>query len=154
MRNGSTKLLLLLAGTVALASGGEAPRTGPVEELRAEPQHVRVQHVLIGFRGSVRGKTISRTPEEAVGLAEEVLRRAREGESFDALVREYSDDAFPGIYELANTGIDPRPGEFRRAGMVKAFGDVSFSLEVDEVGMAAYDPVESRYGWHVIKRLD
>jgi parvulin-like peptidyl-prolyl isomerase len=38
--------------------------------------------------------------------------------------------------------------------MVKAFGDVSFSLEGDEVGMAAYDPVESRYGWHVIKRLD
>jgi parvulin-like peptidyl-prolyl isomerase len=38
--------------------------------------------------------------------------------------------------------------------MVKAFGDVSFSLEVGGVGLAVYDPATSKYGWHVIKRLE
>jgi parvulin-like peptidyl-prolyl isomerase len=37
--------------------------------------------------------------------------------------------------------------------MVAAFGDVGFQLEVGEVGMAVYDPVKSKYGWHIIKRL-
>ncbi len=31
--------------------------------------------------------------------------------------------------------------------------DVSFSLNVNEIGMATYDPAASKYGWHIIKRL-
>ena len=38
--------------------------------------------------------------------------------------------------------------------MVKAFGDVSFGLEVGGVGLAVYDPATSKYGWHIIKRLE
>lgn len=40
-----------------------------------------------------------------------------------------------------------------RAAMVPAFGDVGFSLEVGEVGLAGYDEKASPFGWHVIKRL-
>lgn len=37
--------------------------------------------------------------------------------------------------------------------MVGAFGNVGFPLKVGEVGLAEYDPTESKYGWHIIKRL-
>lgn len=41
-----------------------------------------------------------------------------------------------------------------RDGMVPAFGDVAFSLEVGEVGLAPYDAKSSPFGWHIIKRLE
>ena len=41
-----------------------------------------------------------------------------------------------------------------REQMVSAFGDVAFGLEVGEVGMAAYDPSSSPFGWHIILRTN
>ncbi len=117
------------------------------------PDHVVVQHILIGFKGSVGDKPIDRTMEEAKKLAEELLARARKGEDFDKLVKQYTNDAAPGIYGMANFGVQPGSAESLRAGMVKAFGDVSFSLKVGEIGMASYDPKTSKFGWHIIKRL-
>jgi parvulin-like peptidyl-prolyl isomerase len=38
--------------------------------------------------------------------------------------------------------------------MVQAFGDVGFPLELGGIGMAAFDPVKSKYGWHIIKRVE
>ena len=150
-------LLSLLAVSLApaVAQSQTAPAEPPAkDEQPAEAEHVVVQHILIGFRGSVRGKTVLRSREEARELAGKILGRARGGERFDELVRLYSDDDPPGIYEMANTGVAARPGELRRAGMVKAFGDVSFALEIDAIGMAEYDPTTSRYGWHIIKRIE
>ena len=71
------------------------------------------------------------------------------------LVKEHTDDQYPGIYRMSNIGITPDMAnkEYPREKMVKAFGDVSFSLKVGEVGMARYDPATSKYGWHIIKRL-
>jgi foldase protein PrsA len=135
----------------AEAPPAEAP---PAGEEHPEPQRVKVQHILIGFQGSVRGKAITRTLDEARTLAYEILARAQAGEDFDALVKAYTDDSYPGTYSLANHEVAPLPGEYRRGGMVKAFGDVAFGLEIDEVGIADYDPATSRYGWHIIKRLE
>ena len=42
---------------------------------------------------------------------------------------------------------------YPRKDMAQAFGDVSFSLAVDEIGIASYDKSKSKYGWHIIKRL-
>jgi hypothetical protein len=124
--------------------------------LRAkEPDYVIVQHLLIGFQGSVSKKRITRTKEQSQKLAESILQRAKEGEDFASLVEVYTDDKYPGIYTIANTGVLPNPaqGIYGREKMVRSFGDVSFSLEVGEIGMAAYDPLKSPYGWHIIKRL-
>jgi len=41
-----------------------------------------------------------------------------------------------------------------REGMVPAFGDVGFGLEVGAIGMSEYDPKSSPFGWHVIRRLE
>jgi hypothetical protein len=120
-----------------------------------EPDRIQVQHVLVGFKGSVPGKPITRTQEEAKTLAYEILERAKQGESFDELVTKYTDDSPPGIYGMTNKGVpaDASKNEFARTGMVGAFGDVGFKLAVGEVGIADYDPRTSPYGYHVIKRL-
>ena len=118
------------------------------------PEHVRVQHVLIGFNGSVPGRDVTRTRNEAESLAQDLLNSAWEGADFEELVRSYSDASFPGIYAMANDGVPNGAGEFRRSSFVSGFADVSFCLSVRNIGMAAYDPVTSPYGWHLIKRLE
>jgi len=120
-----------------------------------ESERVEVQHILISFQGAIPDESVTRTKEEAEVLARELLDRAKSGEDFDVLVKEYTDDQHPGIYRMSNVGIPPDAAtqEFSRERMVKAFGDVSFSLDVNEIGMTNYDPFASKYGWHIIKRL-
>jgi len=118
-------------------------------------EHIEVQHVLIGFQGTIPGKTVTRTMAEAEKLANEVLAKARKGEKMDDLVQKYTDDQFPGVYDLANNGVTPDKSkqEFPRSGMVKGFSDAAFGLSVGNVGIANYDPKTSPFGWHIIKRL-
>jgi hypothetical protein len=139
-----------LAGT--LAPLRSEPADGKPEGV--EPERVTVQHILIGFRASVPKKWIERSKKQAEGLAEEVLKRARAGEEFAGLVKEYTNDRFPGLYTLVNRKVDPEPGEYRRGAMVKSFGDVAFGLEIGQIGMASHHPTRSPYGWHIIKRLE
>lgn len=153
MKPRSVRIPAALLVLAVSCSRSEPPPAKPAEP-RKEPEHVRVQHCLVGFRGSVPGKPVTRTKEEARALAHEVLGRARKGEDFADLVRRHTDDEFPGIYGMSNAGIAPRPGELSRLQMVKAFGDVGFSLEVGEIGMAEYDPAASKYGWHILKRVE
>ena len=139
-------------GTKSMESASAMPGTMPVKPATA-PQHVQVQHILIGFSGSVPGKTITRSKEEAKTLAYQVLERARKGEDFDELVRQYTDDSPPGIYGMSEKGLQPGPGEYPRDGMVAAFGNVGFNISVGNIGIADYDPQQSPFGWHIIKRL-
>ncbi len=134
------------------ASMGALPGTMPVKPA-VEPQHVTVQHILIAFRGTIQGKEVQRTKDEAKKLAYEILERARKGEDFDALVQKYTDDSPPGIYSMSGNGVTPGPGEYPRGGMVPAFGNVGFAISPGNIGIADYDPQSSPFGWHIIKRL-
>lgn len=134
-------------GATGARGSGAAGATG------AEPQRVRVQHVLIGFRGTVPGKNITRSQEEARTLAYDILRRAQAGANFDDLVRQHTDDSPPGIYGMSNRGVQPAQGEFPRDGMVAAFGDVGFKLPVGGYGISDFDPRTSPFGYHIIKRV-
>ena len=120
-----------------------------------EPDRVEVQHILISFRGANERIKATRSKEEAETLAKELLFRARQGEDFDKMMKEHSDDSGEGIYRMTNTGVQPDGSrdELARHRMVKAFGDVSFALEAGKVGMAAYHPQNCKFGWHIIKRL-
>lgn len=127
-----------------------------------EPSHVTIQHILISFDGGLPGssKVIPRNQRGAEKLAKEVLERAKAGEDFNLLVKELTDDSPPGIYRMANfdqevfmEGKDQDQWIRPRTGLVKGFGDVGFSLEVGEIGMAEYNTSASPYGWHIIKRL-
>jgi hypothetical protein len=140
-------------------SAKEAPVNAVPEPKASEtkptliPAHIQVQHVLIGFSGSVRGKNITRTREEARVLAYQILEKAKAGEDFGALVAQYTDDSPPGIYSMSASGVPPGPGEYSRDQMVPAFGNVGFAIGVGEVGIADYDSKASPFGWHIIKRL-
>jgi len=123
---------------------------------KKEPDRVTVQHILIAFKGSIPKEDVTRTRDEAELLAKEIFERAKKGEDFDALVKKYTDDQYPGIYKMSNIDItfDKTKEEYSRARMVKSFGDVSFKLEVNDIGLADYDPETSKYGWHIIKRIE
>lgn len=140
--------ILMIALTLACSQTKE-------DQKMKKPQadHIEVQHILIGFYGSLPGQSLNRPQSEAETLAKQLFEQARQGAEFDSLVRQHSNDAYPGRYKLANTGVTPGEGEYARGMMVTGFGDVAFQLEVGEVGMAAYDPEKSKYGWHIIKRL-
>jgi hypothetical protein len=136
---------------ISLAGAGTEQET-PAPERAAEPERITLQHILIAFAGT--GTRATRTRDEAATVATETMARARRGEPFDALVRELTDDAFPGIYQLCNSGIAPQAeGEYPRGAMVPAFGDVGFALAPGEIGMASFDPRTSPFGWHIIKRI-
>ena len=135
----------------------EAGAAEPPAQVVNEPDRIKVQHILIGFKGSAQGTQATRSADEARNLANEILERAKKGEDFDELVRQYTEDQPPGIYAMANNGVPtkpPPPREFPRGQMVPAFGNVGFVLKVGDVGMADYDLKNSPYGYHIIKRLE
>ena len=168
----SIGMLVLLAATL-VACGGEAPATAtpvpqpppventPVQGTSGQPEHITVQHILIGFKdaigfqGNAPPKAAARTQDEAKKLAYDLLSKAKSGDDFDKLVADNTDDSPPGIYSMANNGVTPDQAskEYPRGGMVPAFGNVGFALKVGEIGISDYDPSTSPYGWHIIKRL-
>lgn len=94
----------------------------------AEPQEeVRASHILVP------------TEEEANDLKQQL----DEGADFAELAKEHSQD--PGS---APKGGDL--GYFGKEQMVPAFSEAAFSLEPGTVS----DPVESQFGWHIIKVQD
>ena len=168
MRVDTRVLLLLVLAVAHLAAtprpsptASPAPAPSPSTTPSATPapkapvpDRVVVQHILVSFGDAIPGKKIARTRDEARALAEQLLERARKGEDFDALVKQYTDDQHPGIYAMFNTGLSPRTrDEYPRQGMVPCFGDLSFSLAPGEIGLCEHDATRSPYGWHIIKRL-
>jgi foldase protein PrsA len=119
-----------------------------------EPELITVQHILIGFKKTVPNKPQDRSKAEAKALAYQLLKRAQDGEDFDALVEEYTNDNVPGIMIVTNKGAPRVTGGRTRSELVPKFGDVAFRLEVEEVGIAKFNTAISPYGWHVIKRLE
>jgi len=79
-------------------------------------------------------------PKAARQKAEDVLKRARAGEDFAALAKEFSDD--PG--SKAQGGD---LGWFGRGQMIKEFEDTAFGLKEGDIS----DIVETKYGYHIIK---
>lgn len=141
---------LALIAVLSMPVWGATPRP-------EDPERIIVQHILIAFRGSLPGDSkVTRSIGEAEKLALRIYERAKGGEDFDAMVKTYTNDSYPGIYKMTNAGVEPDRSkqEYSRTRMVKAFGDVGFRLAVGEVGLAVYDPATSKYGWHIIKRLE
>lgn len=161
---GRRKLLTLAAGVVTVGGAvalvdcgmsqqSSSPSGGTPAPGGAEPERIQVQHVLVGFSGSVPGKRITRSQDEARTLAYDILKQAQGGADFNGLVRQHTDDSPPGIYGMSNRGVQPGQGEYARDGMVPAFGNVGFKLGVGGYGVADFDPRSSPYGYHVIKRI-
>jgi parvulin-like peptidyl-prolyl isomerase len=92
-------------------------------------------------------------PKASRQKAEDVLKRARSGEDFAKLAKEFSEE--PGAKESggdlpwfgrAVEGEERSPDKFR---VVKPFEDASFALKDNEIS----DVVETPFGFHIIQRL-
>lgn len=132
------------AVTTALATA--PPAATPVASASAEPkpppESLACQHVLIAYKGAKNAPaTVTRSKAQAKARADEVLAKAKAGESFEDLAKTYSDD--PASVERRGS-----VGKFKRDGMVKPFSDAAFALPVDGIS----DVVETPFGFHVIKR--
>ncbi|HEU4339664.1 MAG TPA: peptidylprolyl isomerase [Planctomycetota bacterium] len=139
----------------ALAGCDEKPKSLVKPGAKGEPKKVRVLHVLIAFQGAERAAaTVTRTQDEAEVLAGEILGRARRGEDFKKLVKDYSSDKVEGGYVVVNHGFPTHGAEKRRADLARSFANVSFSLGVGEIGLAPFHKLDSPFGFHVIKRIE
>jgi peptidyl-prolyl cis-trans isomerase C len=100
------------------------------------PERVRVRHILITW------KPMGTQDDQAAirKQMEPILERARNGEDFAALAREFSDD-------LATKNYGGDTGLFHRGQMAPQFEAVAFALEPGEIS----DPVETSFGVHVLK---
>ena len=127
--------------TTALPAPPASP-SAAAPSANAGPATIGASHVLVMHRGSERvPPNVTRTREEARTRIEEVLRRARTGQDFAALAREFSDE--PGA---ATSGGSL--GTFGHGSMVPPFERAAFALGVGEIS----DIVETAFGFHVIKR--
>jgi parvulin-like peptidyl-prolyl isomerase len=110
---------------------------------RVKPELIRVSHILITHAGA-GGMEVSATRgrDEALQVALDVLFRARKGEDFAELAREYSDDRMTADKGGRLPMID-------RGQTVPQFEEAVFSLAPGEIS----DVVETQFGFHVIKRL-
>lgn len=123
------------------------PCPGPGEDAAACPkkpdtveEKIKVAHVLVGWDGSLPGKKITRTKEEALKLAKEICHEARKpGSDFVALIWKYSGDGGPGVYELTPEARTRFMPEFTAMGLALGEGQV--------------DVVATTYGYHVMKRV-
>jgi len=123
-----------------VAAKESPPEPGP------EPAHgeerISATHLLIMYQGSMRAPgSITRTKSEARALAERLLARIKQGDSFDDLVRKYSDE--PGAATRAGK---LRP--FKRGQLVRPFADAAFALGVGQLSGV----VETPFGFHIIRR--
>jgi hypothetical protein len=116
-----------------------APAPAPAPE-----QSIGASHVLIQYKGSMRAApTITRSKEDAKKLATEVMNKAKKGQDFATLAKQYSDE--PGAKDRAGA-----LGKFTKGQMVKPFADAAFALKPGEISAV----VETDFGFHVIKRTE
>jgi peptidyl-prolyl cis-trans isomerase C len=108
-----------------------------------QPERVRASHVLITTKDPATGEDLSADKKkERKELADKVLARAKAGEDFGKLAKEFSDD--PGSRD--------KGGEytFPRGQMVPEFENAAFALDTSKIS----DIVTTPYGYHIIKTLE
>lgn len=111
------------------------------ENLFAHEEMRRVRHILINE------KNFPEADEEEIdeltkSLAQELYQRLLDGEDFEELAKEYSQDT------SASNGGDI--GFVEKDDVVKEFGMAAFTIEVGEIS----EPVKTKYGWHVLEVLE
>ena len=105
-----------------------------------EPEMVRASHILLTTSDPKTNTELSDEQKAAKRKQMEgILKRARAGEDFAALAKEYSED--PGSKE--------KGGEYKfpRGQMVPEFEATAFSLNTNQIS----DIIITRYGYHIIK---
>jgi len=117
------------------------PKSAAATPSPAAPIQYAGAHVLIAYKGAQRaGPQVTRTKEEALAKAKTVATQARGGADFSKLAAENSDG--PSAKRGGSLG------SWQKGRMVPAFDVAIEKLEVGGIS----DPVETGFGYHVIKR--
>jgi peptidyl-prolyl cis-trans isomerase C len=105
------------------------------------PERIKASHILILTRDPLTQQPYTDAQlEEKRKQADKLLVRAKAGEDFTALAREYSDDP-----NSRDQGGDL--GTFARGRLVAEFDAAAFSLEPNKIS----DLVSTKFGFHIIK---
>ena len=105
------------------------------------PETVRAAHILLSTRDAVTGQEVSEeTKKERKQQIDRILERAKKGEEFAALAREYSED--PGSKNTGGEYTFAR-GQFRNP----EFENAAFALKTNEISGV----VTTAFGYHIIK---
>jgi len=105
-----------------------------------QPEMVRASHILLGTKDPASGAELTEAQKTAKHKQMEgLLKRARDGEDFAKLAKEFSED----------NGSKEQGGEyvFPRGKMVPEFEGAAFSLKTNQVS----DIVTTQFGYHIIK---
>lgn len=120
-----------LAGQIAVSEDD-------IHKAYQQDKTASVRHILL----LTQGKS-DQDKQEIHKKMEDILTRAKGGEDFAALAKQYSED--PGSKD--NGGLYE---DFGRGQMAKPFEDASFSIPVGEISGI----VETQYGYHIIQVVD
>lgn len=107
---------------------------------------IRVKHILIEPE-TLTGMTtdeINEANEKALKTAKDIIKKLKDGEDFDTLANEYSDDK-----STSSNGGDL--GWFNTGEMEEEFEEAAFALKK---GKYTTTPVETSYGYHIIYKTD
>jgi len=145
-------LLTLAAALLAFACGGGEPAETPPSAAANENQDDQyfmpegdyaASHILIAYQGALRAaETVTRTREEAEEKARQLLTRlSQEPQLFESVAEMESDG--PSANNGGNLGI------WNKGAMTPAFDKAVEGLAVGEI---TPDPVETPFGFHLIRR--
>ena len=109
-----------------------------VDDKRPANGSMTVAHILISSDPEIGSAA------NAESKVKEVYSRIQEGDSFEEMARQFSDDK----RSASQGGLLP---PFSVGRMIKEFETVAFALEKDG---DISKPVQSKYGWHIIKRIE
>ncbi len=113
-----------------------------------QPERVRVSHILFATKDLQTGADLSTaTKTTKKQQAEAVLKRARAGEDFAKLVKEFSDDVMSkdraGEFIFGRASASPDPSR----AMPPEFENAAFSLKPNGIS----DIVTTQFGYEIIK---
>lgn len=107
----------------------------------ANPREYKIEEMVSG-----RQIILKSADEDDNGPGEEkrtealaIMERAKAGEDFAELAKQYSEDP------AKETG--GAFGPLTRSSLLPAVAEAAFSLEIDEIS----DPIKTRHGWHILK---
>lgn len=106
---------------------------------------ISAKHILISPEVEDDATDAEKTAaeEEALKLANEIITKLKNGENFDDLAKEYSDDE-------SNASNGGKLSDFVHGDMVEEFEEAAKNLET---GKYTTKPVKTTYGYHIIYKI-
>ncbi len=107
---------------------------------------ISAKHILISSKVTeeMSKKEIEKAEAAALKKAKEVIKKLDDGEKFDDLAKEYSDDK-------SNSDKGGDLGYFNKGDMVEEFEKAAYALKTKEYTKT---PVKTSYGYHIILKTD